>query len=78
MLSHLPPAAPALRPRRRSPGAARGWLTQGDAERQGRVGELQALLRHLHLCQQCHQLVAQPQLRLLVPCGRGQGQRPVL
>lgn len=58
---------------------ARGaGLTQGDTECQGHVGELQALLLQAQLRQQRHQLVAQPQLRLLLPCGHGQGQRPVL
>ena len=59
------------------PGPGVG-LTQGDAERQGRVGELQALLRRLRLGQQRCQLVAQPQLGLLAPRGHGQGQCPVL
>lgn len=58
---------------------ARGaGLTQGDAECQGHVGELQALLLQAQLRQQRHQLVAQTKLRLLLPCGHGQGQRPVL
>lgn len=58
-----------------------GWgagLTQGDAERQGHVGKLQALLGRLQFSQQRHQLVAQPQLCLLVPCGHSQGQCPIL
>lgn len=53
-------------------------LTQGDAECQGHVAELQALLGYLQLGQQYHQLVAQPKLSLPVPCCHGQGQRPIL
>ena len=53
-------------------------LTQGEAECQGHVGELQALLGRLRLSQQRGQLVAQPQLGLPAPRGHRQGQCPVL
>lgn len=59
-------------------GSPAAWLTQGDAELQGLVGELQALLGCLQHGQQCHQLVTQPQLCCLVSQGYGQGQRSVL
>ena len=60
------------------PSGRGAGLTQGEAERQGRVGELQALLGRLRLSQQRGQLVAQPQLGLLASRGHRQGQRPVL
>ena len=71
---------PEAPPRPRGGGrSGRGaGLTQGEAERQGGVGELQALLRRLHLSQQRGQLVAEPQLGLPAPYGHRQGQRPVL
>ena len=62
-------------------GGPLGWgagLTQGEAECQGCVGELQALLGRLHLSQQRRQLVAEPQLGLPAPRGHRQGQCPVL
>lgn len=56
LLGDLWPCPPALRGR--APGAGAAGLTPGDAERQGHVRELQAVLRRLQLGQQRHQLVA--------------------
>ena len=74
----LSPSAPALLISDAEAGPRGMGLTQGDAESQGHVGELQALLRHPQFHQQRHQLVAQPKLCLLVPCGHSQWQRPFL
>lgn len=74
----LSPSAPALLLSEAEARHQGVGLTQGDAECQGHVAKLQAFLWCLQFLQQCHQLVAESQLRLLVPCGHSQGQRPVL